>query len=128
VTDDLERLDAAIGLVPEDAADGRAVFRLEPSATAIVDGEAAFLHGGALATCVDTAAYAAVASAHGDDWVVVNLRVDFLRLARPQPHRVVATVRRAGRRLAVADVEIAPGDELDRPVALGRVTLARAGG
>lgn len=123
-----ERLDAAIGLVQEEARDGRAVFLLQPTETAVVEDETAFLHGGALATCVDTVAWAAVASAHGEDWLVVDLRVDFTRLARPVSHRVTGTVRRAGRRLAVADVEIAPVDEPDRPVALGRVTLARAGG
>jgi len=125
---DLERLDTAIGLTREEAADGRAVFRLEPSTTAVVDGEVPFVHGGALATCVDTVAWAAVASSHGEDWLVVDLRVDFLRLAGPRAHRVTATVRRAGRRLAVADVEIAPWDEPERPVALGRVTLARSTG
>ncbi len=125
---DVERLDAAIGLVSEEAAAGRAVFRLEPTALAVVDGDPPFLHGGVLATIVDTAAWAAVASAHGDDWLVVDLRVDFLRLARAQPHRLTATVRRAGRRLAVADVEIASIDEPERPVALGRVTLARTAG
>jgi uncharacterized protein (TIGR00369 family) len=124
---DLERLDASIGLVQEKAADGHAVFRFDPTSLATVAGETPFVHGGALASCVDTAAWAAVASACGDDWLVVDLRVDFMRLARPVPHVVTATVRRAGRRLAVADVEIAPEHELERPVALGRVTLARSG-
>lgn len=123
---DLEHLDTAVGLARVEAADGRAVFQLTPGPVAVVEGDPSFLHGGALATVVDTAAWAAVASAHGEDWLVVDLRVDFLRLARPDAHRVVATVRRAGRRLAVADVEIAPEADPDRPVALGRVTLARA--
>ncbi len=121
----LERLDSALGLVQEEAGEGRVVFRLEPTPLAVADGDPPFLHGGALATVVDTAAWSAVASAHGEDWLVVDLRVDFLRLARVQPHRVTATVRRAGRRLTVADVEIASVDEPDRPVALGRVTLTR---
>jgi uncharacterized protein (TIGR00369 family) len=128
MADSVERLDAALGLVLEEAGEGRAIYRLDPEPVAVADGDPPFLHGGALATVVDSAAWAAVASAHGDNWLVVDLRVDFLRLGRAQPHRVTATVRRAGRRLAVADVEIAPEAEPDRPVALGRVTLVRSGG
>ena len=65
-----------------------------------------FIHGGALATCVDTAAWYAAESASPGSWVVSSLRLDCLRLARTEPHIVRATCRKAGRTLAVADVEI----------------------
>ena len=59
------------------------------------------------------------------DWVAVDLRVDFVRPAGAGPHRVRAQARRVGRRLALADVEIAPWDDPARPVALGRAQFAR---
>jgi uncharacterized protein (TIGR00369 family) len=121
-------LDAAVGLRLESAADGVAALALEPGDVAVVDDQdARFLHGGALATCVDTAAWYAAESASPGGWVVAGLQLDALRLARPEAHRVVARCLRAGRTLAVVDVEIsAVGDK--RVVAVGRVTLARSRG
>jgi uncharacterized protein (TIGR00369 family) len=120
-------LDAAVGLRLESAEDGRALLRLEPGDVAVVADDPPFLHGGALATCVDTAAWYAAESASPGGWVVAGLQLDALRLARPGPHRVVARCLRAGRTLAVVDVEISAADE-ERPVAVGRVTLARSRG
>ena len=121
-------LDDGIGLTLESAVDGHAVLRLEPAGLAVVDDEdPAFIHGGALATCVDTAAWYAAASASPGSWVVSSLQLDCLRLARPEPHGVRATCRKAGRTLAVADVEIVAASDPDRVVAVGRATLARAG-
>jgi uncharacterized protein (TIGR00369 family) len=119
-------LDAALGLTLEAAADGVARLRLEPGPEAVVDDPAPYLHGGALATCVDTAAWYAAASAAPGEWLVSSLALDALRLARPEPHAVVARCRRAGRTLAVVDVEIAPVSEPGRLVAVGRATLVRA--
>lgn len=120
-------LDDAIGLRLESAANGVALLRLDATAVAVAeDAGTAFLHGGALATCVDTAAWYAADSAAPGSWVVSSLGLDCLRLARPEPHVVRATCRRAGRTLAVVDVEIASDAAPDRIVALGRVTLARA--
>lgn len=120
-------LDAAIGLVLLEPEGDGSLLRLQPSAAAIVEGDPPFLHGGVLATCVDTAAWAAVDRERpGLSWIVTDLRLDCLRLARAEPHLVRGRVRRAGRRLAVVDVEIAPEAEPERPVALGRVSLLAA--
>ena len=120
-------LDDGIGLVLESAADGQATLLLDPAGLAVVDDqEPSFIHGGALATCVDTAAWYAAESASPGSWVVSSLRLDCLRLARAEQHVVRATCRRAGRTLAVADVEIAVVGAPDRIVALGRVTLANS--
>ena len=54
------------------------------------------------------------------DWVMVDLRCDFLRLAVREPHRVEARCLRAGRTLGLADVHIAPWDRPERVVAVGR--------
>jgi uncharacterized protein (TIGR00369 family) len=122
-------LDGAIGLRFVGREGERVRLRLEPLPAAVVagDGGPDYLHGGALATCVDSAAWYAVEAARAGTWVVSNLRLDFLRLARPEAHTVTAVARRVGRAQAVADVEIAPEDDPARPVALGRVTLTDVG-
>jgi len=119
-------LDAALGLTRA-ADDGDwVVLTLDPSQLAVGATEpVAYLHGGVLATCVDTAAWEALVRDHEGTWVVADMRLDFLRLARPQPHTIRARVRRAGRKQAVVDVEIAAADDAERLVALGRATLSR---
>jgi len=120
-------LDAAIGLVAVELLADAVVLRLDPLPAALGgDDPRPFLHGGTLATCVDTAGWYAVAHAAPGDWLAVDLRCDFLRLAHPSPHRVVARCLRAGRTLATADVEIAPWDDPAALVAVGRARYARA--
>jgi uncharacterized protein (TIGR00369 family) len=118
-------LDAALGLALHGFEDSAAVLRLEPPALAVGNEEPEYLHGGVLATCVDTAAWYAVVYEREGDWVMVDLRCDFLRLAAREPHRVEARCLRAGRTLALADVSIAPWDRPERSVAVGRAQLAR---
>ncbi len=122
-------LDDGLGLTLAHAENGNAELLLEPAPLAVVDDEPPpFLHGGALATCVDTAAWYAANSASPGSWVVSSLTLDCLRLARAEPHLVHATCRKAGRTLAVADVEIVAVSDPARVVALGRATLARSAG
>ena len=119
-------LDGALRLTREPDDDGWAVLRLDPQPVALSgQGDSAYVHGGALATCVDTASWEAVVVQQPGTWVVADLRVDFLRLARATPHRVRAQVRRMGRRQAVTDVEIASWDDPARLVAVGRAMLTR---
>ncbi len=121
------RLDAAIGLTLEGAEGGVATLRLNPGEASVVEDEdQTYLHGGALATCIDSAAWYAAVSAAGGDWVVASLALEALRLARPEPHRVMARCVRAGRTRAVVDVEIASEADPERIVTIGRVSLARA--
>ena len=120
------RLDGAIGLTLESAEDGVVTLRLEPGAVGVVEeDERTYLHGGTLATCVDTAAWYAAASASEGDWLVTGLQLEALRLARSEAHRVIARCVRAGRTRAVVDVEIAPDVDPERIVAVGRASLAR---
>jgi uncharacterized protein (TIGR00369 family) len=121
------KLDDAVGLTLESAEDGIATLRLDPGELTLVEeDEREYLHGGALATCIDTAAWYAAASASPGDWVVSGLQLEALRLARPEPHRVVARCIRAGRTRAVVDVEIASDPEPERVVSVGRVSLTRS--
>ncbi len=120
------KLDGAIGLTLESAEDGVVTMRLEPGAVGVVEeDERTYLHGGTLATCVDTAAWYAAASASEGDWLVTGLQLEALRLARSEAHRVVARCVRAGRTRAVVDVEIASDVDPERIVAVGRASLAR---
>jgi acyl-coenzyme A thioesterase PaaI-like protein len=120
------KLDGAFELTLESAEDGVVTLRLGPGELAVVEeNEREYLHGGALATCVDTAAWYAATSASPGDWLVVSLQFEALRMARPEPHRVVGRCIRAGRTRAVVDVEIAPVDDPERIVTVGRASLAR---
>jgi uncharacterized protein (TIGR00369 family) len=121
------KLDGALGLTLEGAEDGVANLRLDPAEAAIVEeDERTYLHGGTLATCIDTAAwYAAASASSSDDWLVTGLQLEALRLARPEPHSVIARCIRAGRTRAVVDVEIASDTDPERVVAVGRVSLLR---
>ncbi len=120
------KLDGAIGLTLESAENGVVTLRLEPGAVGVVEeDERTYLHGGTLATCVDTAAWYAAASASEGDWLVTGLQLEALRLARSEAHRVIARCVRAGRTRAVVDVEIASDVDPERIVAVGRASLAR---
>ena len=71
------RLDGALGLELESAEDGVATLRLDPGAVAVVEDEQGdYLHGGALATCIDTAAWYAASSAEPADWIVSSLQLE----------------------------------------------------
>jgi uncharacterized protein (TIGR00369 family) len=129
VSGHISPLDDGIGLVLDHAAEGQATLRLDPTEVALVRDQAVpFVHGGVLATCVDTAAWYAADSASSGAWVVSSLALDCLRLARPEPHLVHASCRKAGRTLAVADIEIVAESDPARLVAVGRATLARTEG
>ena len=70
-------LDAAIGLV-RDVDDGDwVVLRLDPAEVAIGSTDpVTYLHGGVIATCVDTASWEAVVATSDESWVVADMRID----------------------------------------------------
>jgi uncharacterized protein (TIGR00369 family) len=77
---------------------------------------------------VDTTCwYAVVQESGSQEWVAVNLQIDYLRPVPPDPLRLTATCLRAGRALAVAEVRITLSGEPDRLLAVGRATFARPG-
>ena len=121
-------LDAALGLTRAQDDGDWAVLRLQPNDVAIgATDPVTYLHGGAIATCIDTAAWEAIVRVSESSWVVADMRIDFMRLARNETHRVRSIARKIGRGQAVADVEIAAWDDPTRLVALGRVMLAKVG-
>ena len=74
-------LDASLGLTRTEDEGEWTVLRLDPSEVAVgATDPVTYLHGGALATCVDTAAWESMSRDHGEFWVVADLRIDFVRL------------------------------------------------
>lgn len=82
-------------------------------------------HGGVIAGLIDLTAHAAVAVKIGRMAPTVDLRIDYMR---PATADLLArgSVRRAGRTLAVADVEVS--DASGKIVALGRGTFSTSAG
>lgn len=83
-------------------------------------------HGGVLAALIDAAGTFALIAATGRDWITVDMRIDYQRVAGPGPVTARAVPVRAGRRLGLADVTLT--DERGRTVTAGRLTLTGAGG
>jgi uncharacterized protein (TIGR00369 family) len=102
-------LHALLGLELAEWGEGTVVFRFAPPAAARA-GEGGGVHGGAIATALDTAATFAVISSVDHDASTVDLRVDFLRPALAAEFRVEGRTTRAGRRLGFADAELVADD------------------
>jgi uncharacterized protein (TIGR00369 family) len=81
------------------------------------------IHGGIISTLADIAGCFAMISATGRDAPTIDLRVDYLRMARPGDDLVaVARTIKAGRSIGLADVEVRAPD--GRVVAVARGTFA----
>jgi uncharacterized protein (TIGR00369 family) len=83
-------------------------------------------HGGPLACLVDTAGCYACMMALGHGVPTINFRIDYLRPAINTKLRAVARVRKAGRSVTLADVDVLDGN--DRLVAIGRGTYSSGQG
>ncbi len=81
-----------------------------------------WFHGGPVAALIDTAGDFAVILATGGGVPTVNFRVDYLRPSTGSRLVARATVRRAGRTVAVADVDVF--DAQGRLTAVGRGTYS----
>jgi uncharacterized protein (TIGR00369 family) len=120
-------LHAFVGLQLVEFEEGHVRFRFAPPATARATGGAA-IHGGAIATALDTAATFAVISSVGVDASTVDLRVDYLRPAVDAELTVEGVTLRAGRRLAWADATAATPEGRIVATARGTFTWRTAGG
>ena len=83
-------------------------------------------HGGPIAALIDTVGDFALAMLIGHALPTVNFRVDYLRPAIRTDLIVVARVRRIGRSVGTADVDVT--DENGALLAIGRATYATASG
>jgi len=75
-------------------------------------------HGGVIATLIDLAGHAAVAVSIGKMAPTIDLRIDYLRPAGNSDLTATATLIKAGRSVARADIAIA--DTEGRLIAIGR--------
>jgi uncharacterized protein (TIGR00369 family) len=108
MTDDVARGGYAgrLGAEVVSADDGSATVRFEAREEHL--NPAGTLHGGVLATLVDTAMGQAVRSTTGDDDVPATsqLTVTYLRPGSPGPLEVTARVRTRGEHLTVCDADV----------------------
>ncbi len=81
-------------------------------------------HGGPIAAVIDTVGDYALAMMIGRGLPTINFRVDYLRPAIGTDLIAVARVRRNGRSVGVADVDIS--DEQGNLLAIGRATYSTA--
>ncbi|WP_020200860.1 MULTISPECIES: PaaI family thioesterase [Cupriavidus] len=79
-------------------------------------------HGGPLAAIIDTVGDFAVGMLAGRGLPTINFRVDYLRPAIQTDLVAVATVRRHGRSVGVADVELLNGEGV--LLAIGRASYS----
>jgi uncharacterized protein (TIGR00369 family) len=120
-------LSQTLGEVLIDCGDGRA--RLELQVTDGVRNPVGVLHGGALASLIDSAGTVAIACAAGNSdgrpGVTTDLHLSYLAPARDGTVVAAARIRRLGRTLAFAEVEVTRAD--GTLIALGRLTKFMAG-
>jgi uncharacterized protein (TIGR00369 family) len=95
-------------------------FTLAPPA-GVRDPRTGGVHGGALATALDTAAGFAATLTSGFDIATVDLRVDYIRPALDAEFSVVGRSIRSGSRFGWAEATVSTLD--DRAVALARGTF-----
>ncbi len=125
--DEAERLLAVsafheyLGLRLEEWSHGFVRFTFRPP-PAVRSGDAGVIHGGAIATVLDTAGCFAVISAVGVDCSTVDLRTDYLRPASAEELIVTGTRLRSGRRLGWADATLAVPDGKVAATARGTFT------
>ncbi len=72
----------------------------------IVDRKSGAVHGGIVASLLDTAATFALIAATDHDWVTVDLRIDYLRPSKSGRLTVSGEVVRAGRSIGRASAEL----------------------
>jgi uncharacterized protein (TIGR00369 family) len=87
---------------------GRAVFAVPFRPELIGDPVRPALHGGVISALADACGGATVWSTIGDDDRVstIDLRVDYLRPARPEALHAVGEVQRVGNRVGVAKISV----------------------
>lgn len=103
-----------------DAEAGRVVLRLPYRPEYRRMTEPPQVHGGPVASVIDIAGTFAVGAMVGHGVPTINLRIDYLRPALASDLVATATVVRAGKTIAVCDIELHDGE--GRLIAVGRGT------
>ena len=109
-----------------DKSDGRIVMRMPMRPEMERLPGSGQMHGGPIACLVDTAACYACMLVLGHGVPTINFRIDYLRPVTDTDLKAVARVRRAGRTVAVADVDIY--NDSGKLIATGRGTMSANAG
>lgn len=114
-----------IGFTLASSGDGRAELVLDVESRHL--NPHGTVHGGAIATLVDSAMGAAVATttADGEGPVTIEMKVTYLEPARSGQLRASAAVRRRGRRITIVEAEVVDAD--DEAVAHAIATFTTVG-
>jgi uncharacterized protein (TIGR00369 family) len=88
--------------------EGGVTFAATIGSDFVLDG--AVVHGGIVASLLDTAATFALIGASGHDWTTVDLRVDYLRPTPPGSVSVRGEVVRRGRTIGRSRAELVDAD------------------
>jgi uncharacterized protein (TIGR00369 family) len=109
-----------LGLEMVRVAPGEVVVRMPFRADLLAgdDAAGAYVHGGAIASLIDTAGDFAIIAAVGYDVPTIDLRVDYLRPVTAGALTATARAIKAGRSVGVADVEVVGED--GKAIAVGR--------
>jgi uncharacterized protein (TIGR00369 family) len=99
-----------VGVEVDDMEEGRSRVRLEACDRHL--NPAGTVHGGAIATLIDTAMGAAVKTTGDGGTATVELKVTYLEPAMPGTVVVDAQVRKRGRRITIVEAEVWQDDEL----------------
>jgi uncharacterized protein (TIGR00369 family) len=116
-----------IGMRITDLAWGRATFEMPPAEFRLQP--FGVVHGGNIATLIDSAAFWACYLSMGSDddgLASVDLKLNYLAPARMEPLRCTGTLIKAGKTLSYAEAEVRTGD--GRLLAHGTSTLMRLPG
>ncbi|WP_298328715.1 PaaI family thioesterase [Haloactinopolyspora sp.] len=114
-----------LGLELLDAKPGQVVIGMAGRPEFCGNTDGTYIHGGLLATLADIAADFALVTQVGIGLPTIDLRMDYLRPAKPGDYlRAVGTVVRRGRTLGVADALVANGDGVKLAVGRGLYSTA----
>jgi uncharacterized protein (TIGR00369 family) len=110
-----------LGLVLESSETSGVVFRMPSRPEILGSPSTGALHGGVVASLIDTAASYAVLARTGRSLATVDMRVDYHRPAISPQYRVEGSIVRLGRTMATADARMY--DDKGALLASGRALL-----
>ncbi|WP_342431232.1 PaaI family thioesterase [Neobacillus sp. FSL H8-0543] len=89
-----------------------------PFKNTFITGEDGYIHGGIIATIIDIAGYFAIFQRLNQPNPTIDLRVDYLRVARKEDLYAKASVVKIGKSVSVADVVVT--NKEGKQIAIGR--------
>jgi uncharacterized protein (TIGR00369 family) len=123
MTDDSDGFTSFIGVPDPELSDGRATLTVEVAQRHLNPGGT--VHGGLLATLVDTAMGAAIRSVVDDELPATSqLSLTYLRPGRPGRLEVTASVSKRGEALTICEADI---EQDGRPIVHALATFALVG-